>query len=473
MRNSGWQALGGADTEGVMRYGMIGFDGATVHGWVQAQRPGEDPVIGYASADLDELEQELKTAMTAAGSHEAAAGLFGIGKMLKKLARKTGITKVLKTATKLANYALSNPLVKGALAATGPMGMSVLAAHQGYRMLKKYAKGNPKAMRFVKGVVKAARGGNVKAIKMQRMLRLGQRAFGPGALRRYAVRRAGTPPRYGTRRWGPRYQPLCPRGRVSGDLEAIAGADVVELGKWIAGGGAGVAYMGEDIEKIDLGGMVSKARRRYRRRLFKSRLATDPSFRAKWEQRVAARRKRLDLGYGGRPRRYGKLLPSEMGRRAGHVGDWEITGDIGDWEIGGTDMGADEMTFAIGDWEISGPGDGEAGHPPGEIAIGDDELIDFVIGEMEGAPGAPGEILIGLDEDAETDQDIRDLNEFAASAGAWEGIALLGEDLGAFEGLAWAADRLGVHSMAERPREMSARDALLDGRQGQAARFPM
>jgi hypothetical protein len=172
-----------------------------------------------------------------------------------------------------------------------------------------------------------------------------------------------------------------------------------------------------------------------------------------------------------------------MGRRAaaGEIGDREISGEIGDWEISGDD--------------------GAYSHAPGDVTIGDDALIDFGIGEemsfasggevgdheqgaelvigadsgmhyAAGAPG-PGDVVIGVDEDAETDQDIADLNEFAASAGAWEGIAMLGDDLGAFEGLAWAADRLGVHSMAERPNEMSARDALLDGRQGQAARFPM
>ena len=377
MRNSGWQAMGGADTDGVQRYGMIGFDGATVHGWVQASRQGQDPVIGYASANLNDLVEDLKTAT---GSHQgdgADVGLFGIGKVLKKLARKTGVTKVLKKATKLADYALSNPLVKGALAATGPMGMSVIAAHQGYRMLKKYAKGNPKAMRFVKGIVRAAQGGNPKAIKIQRMLRLGQRAFGPGAMRRYAVRRAGTPARYGTRRWGPRYQPLCPRGRVSGDLQAIAGADVVELGKWMAGGGAGAAYMG----------------------------------------------------------------------------DWEISGDQDehrfvagdDAELGRWIAGGGAGVAYMGDWEISGDHQGHA----------------------------PGEVIVGAAEDAEVDEDIADLNEFAASAGAWEGIAMLGDDLGAFEGLAWAADRMGYHSMAARPNELTARDALLDGRQGQAARFAM
>lgn len=329
MRTDGqWKAIGGAD-DGVQRYALIGFDGPVVHGWVQSVRPGQPPGMGYASANLGDLEAELRAAAGAVSG--ADVGLFGIGKALKKLAKKTGITKVVKKASRLADYALSNPLVKGALAATGPMGMSVIAAHQGYKMLKGYAKRNPKAMRFVKGVVNAAKMGNPRAIKMQRMLRLGQRAFGTGAINRYAVRRPGTPPRYGTRRWGSRYRPLCPRGRVSGDLEAMAGADAAELGKWL--GGAGVAYMGE--------------------------------------------------------------------------------------------------------------------HEIEDIALS------------------------GADQDAEIDEAIADLKEFTASSGAWEGMALLGEDvgIGAWEGLGWMAKRLAPRSMAAHPNEMTARDALLDGRQGQAARF--
>ena len=361
MRHNGWKALGGADADGTQRYGLIGFDGNTIHGWVQSVKPGEATAVGYATADLDAIEADFKEAATLAGGDissfigadaELAAelGLFGIGKALKKLAKKTGISKVLKKASKLADYALSNPLVKGALAATGPMGMSVLAAHQGYKILRRYKAGSKKAISFVKNVVSQAQKGNPRAIKIQRMLRMGQRAFGPGAISRYAVRRRGTAARYGTRKWGSRYRPVCPRGRVSGDLEVMAGADVVELdvlfGRWMGGAGAGVAYMGQDV-----------------------------------------------------------IMGQEV-----------IVGE--------------------------------------EMIIGQDAIF-------------------GADADAATDQDIADLNEFAASAGAWEGITMLGDDLGigAWEGLAWAADRLGLHSMAARPQEMSARDALLDGRQGQAARF--
>ena len=359
MRHNGWKAIGGADPDGTQHYALVAFDGATIHGWVQSVRAGAEPAMGYASADLDEIEQDFKKAVTMAGgdamqligadaeiSGQVEVGLFGIGKALKKLAKKTGISKVLKKASKLADYALSNPLVKGALAATGPMGMSVLAAHQGYKMLRRAKAGSRKARRFIKAVTRRARGGSRKAAKMLRMLRLGKRAFGRGALARYAVRRGGSPARYGTRRWGSRYRPLCPRGRVSGDVGEMVEADEAELGKWMAGGGAGVAYMGEDV-------------------------------------------------------------------------------------IVGEDM-------IIGE----------------DMIVGDDGMM-------------------GADAEADMDQDIADLNEFAASAGAWEGAALLGEhlDVGAWEGLAWVADRFGLHSMAGRPNELTARDALLDGRRGQAARF--
>ena len=363
MRHNGWRAIGGADRDGTQHYALVAFDGANVHGWVQSVRAGAEPAMGYASANLDEIEEDFKKTVAAAGgdvmrfigadaeiSGQVEVGLFGIGKALKKLAKKTGIAKVLKSAHKIANYALSNPLVQGALAATGPMGMSVLAAHQGYKMLMRAKKGSKKARGFLSAVVKQARGGNPKAAKMLRMLKLGKRAFGRGALARYAVRRGGRP-RYGTRKWGSNYQPLCARGRVSGDIQTMVQADEAELGRWLAGGG--VAYMGDD----------------------------------------------------------------------------------------GAMMGED-------------------------VIVGEDMMLgeDMIVGD---------DGMMGADAEAEMDQDIQQLNEFAASSGAWEGAQMLGDqlDVGAWEGLAWASDRLGPHSMAKRPNELTARDALLDGRQGQAARF--
>lgn len=338
MRYGEWTAMGGADNDGVRRFSLLGFDGPVVHGWVQAVAPSGKAVMGYASANLDDIVADFQRATAASGGrlrlvHEGSSsgnidgaelGLFGIGKALKKLAKKTGISKVLKTAHKLTDYALKNPLVQGALAATGPMGMSVLAAHKAYGIIQKYKRGSKKALGFIKKVVRSAARGNPKAIAMQRMLRFGKRAFDPGAMARYAVRRPGQPARYGTRQFSSRYRPLCPSGRVAGDLDAIAAADVVELGEWMVAG----AYAG-------------------------------------------------------------------------------------------------------GDAQVA----------------------------LSGA------------EEAELDNEIAELQEFAASAGAWEGIAMLGEDVGAWEGVRWVYDALKPQSMAANPPTLTARGALLDGRQGQAARF--
>lgn len=354
MRHGEWMAIGGADDGGIQRYALLGYDGPNVHAWVQSVSPDGQVGMAHATENLNSVENDLNRQITLASGdiesivgidpgYAAEAGLFGIGKLLKKIARKTGITKVLKKASKLADYALSNPWVKGALAATGPMGASIIAAHAGYKMLRRLKRGSKKALRFVKNIARKAKGGNRRAIKMQRMLRMGNRAFGTGAMRRYAV---GRRPRYGTRRFGRRYQPLCSRGRVSGDLEAISGADSLELDSLIGG-----------------------------------------------------------------------------------------------WEGDGALMGNDVIV-------------GE------EMIMGEDAIF-------------------GADSDAAEEADMLALNEYAASAGAWEGIALLGADLGmedegltgAWEGVQWAASRLGLHPMASHANEMTARDALLDGRAGQAARF--
>lgn len=92
-----------------------------------------------------------------------------------------------------------------------------------------------------------------------------------------------------------------------------------------------------------------------------------------------------------------------------------------------------------------------------------DETRDLMIVGGWGDSSYPVMVGIGADPwDAqgpgiETEREIDAVNEFA-SAGAWEGVR-------------WVVNRLGLHSMDAHPNEFSRRDALLSGRAAMASRF--
>ena len=73
MRHNGWRAIGGADPDGTQHYALVAFDGPNIHGWVQSVRPGGGmhgahiSGVGYASANLDDIEEDFKKHVTAAG----------------------------------------------------------------------------------------------------------------------------------------------------------------------------------------------------------------------------------------------------------------------------------------------------------------------------------------------------------------------------------------------------------------------
>lgn len=163
--------------------------GGHIHAYAKF-RAGGKVLMVHASTDVAAMEREMepearRLLLDAAHAHGVrpapghqtveSSGWFKrrfrkVRNKLKKIAKKTGVLKVLKTIHKTVEKALDNPLVQAALA-SNPYGAAFLAARKATKMAFKAIKGSVKSKGRLGQLLKLAKGGNLKAKNILRFVK--------------------------------------------------------------------------------------------------------------------------------------------------------------------------------------------------------------------------------------------------------------------------------------------------------------
>lgn len=161
--------------------------GDHIHGYAKFRLPDGRVLMAHASTNLEEMEREIsaevrqaleqRVVAATAGGYAVSAGWLRkkfrkMKRKIKEVAKRTGITKVVKTVAKVAKKALDNPIVQAALA-TNPYGAAFLAARKGLQLAVSAAKGAKKAKNAISSLVQHAKKGNLKAKNMLKLVRNG------------------------------------------------------------------------------------------------------------------------------------------------------------------------------------------------------------------------------------------------------------------------------------------------------------
>lgn len=181
-----WGMVSGADPA-VLRVPIRAVyqqHGNHLHIWAKF-RAGGRVVMAHASTDLAQMEREIGERVARELASRAPRGPGGaisggwfkrkfrrLKNKIKAAAKKTGLTKIVKTVAKVAKKALDNPLVQAALA-SNPYGAAFLAARKAIQVGVKAVKGSLKARGVLKKMVNFAKGGNLKAKNFLRLVKQG------------------------------------------------------------------------------------------------------------------------------------------------------------------------------------------------------------------------------------------------------------------------------------------------------------
>ena len=184
MQEGTWQNLViGADAPGLRARGTLVQNGPFLHAYLKFRLPGNPKVfLITARLDLRELEAALAAELTQRQPAVAAmleGGAVSGGRIaqkiksgIKRVAKKIAKSKLVQTVKTVAKKAFNNPLIKGALMATG-FGSAVVATAAAARVAAKAIKGAKKAKTVLKGIAQRARRGDPDAIKAARLVKKG------------------------------------------------------------------------------------------------------------------------------------------------------------------------------------------------------------------------------------------------------------------------------------------------------------
>jgi len=149
--------------------------GNHVHAYAKFRLPTGQVVMAHASTDLAAMEREIDAEVLRRlqldpryrGGGASSGGWFKRAfrkakRALKKVAKKTGIVKVLKAVHKVAQKALDNKWVQGALA-SNPWGAAFLAARKATQVAFKAFKGSKLGKMALGKLARLAKGGSKKA----------------------------------------------------------------------------------------------------------------------------------------------------------------------------------------------------------------------------------------------------------------------------------------------------------------------
>jgi hypothetical protein len=198
------RAISGADPELVPHVAALSRvpcrivwqqSGDHLHAYAKFKLPDGRVMMAHATTDLDEMERAISAevraeleqgrrrevglpadgAVSGAEYEVLVAGwlrrkMRKLKNRIKKFAKKTGITKVVKAVAKVAKKALDNPLVQAALAAT-PYGAAFLVARKATQLAVSAVKGGKKAKQAIKAVAALAKKGDAKAKTMAKLIR--------------------------------------------------------------------------------------------------------------------------------------------------------------------------------------------------------------------------------------------------------------------------------------------------------------